>query len=82
MEGIPAPAGRREDVMSPGLIFVIVVVVAVFAAAVRYDLRRRHLGAVSGDASHHTRSESQLRADRWGGPGSPGSPGDAGPGGF
>jgi hypothetical protein len=56
--------------MDPFFVFIVVVLVAVFAVAIRMDLRRRHLhdtppGSVMSKASRRTRLEGREKGGRW-----------------
>ena len=57
--------------MSPILIFVVVVLVAVFAVAIRMDLKRRHLrdnrsGRAMGKSTRQLRLEGRERGSESG----------------
>ena len=77
MEGIPDPVrGAREFAMGPVGITIVVVLVAVFAVAAFYDLKRRrsrHFSDGGTNTRHQTKREATGRADRLG-PGAPGGP--------
>jgi hypothetical protein len=57
--------------MSPILISIVVVLVVVFAVAIRMDMKRRHLndtqsGGVMGKASRQLRLEGKDKGSQWG----------------